>query len=263
MSEEVTPAPADPGQAAPAPVEWTSGFDDNLKGYVENKGFKDPAALATSYQNLEKLHGVGADQLLKLPTDISDREAMQPVYNRLGMPEQADGYTRAIPDTFSEDVYGALAGKAHELGLGNQQFQGLQEVFTEQANTIMEQQDAQSAEAFDAWQSSNQEGFQNAARVMAEVGMTEEAVESVLSGDKSALYDFLAKVGARTGESTVVNGDPPGQQFTMSAEGAKAKIGELMADETFYKQYNHPSKATREPAIKRMEELQKIAAGEG
>ena len=31
------------------PGSWTAGFNDDLKGYVGNKGFKDPAALADHF----------------------------------------------------------------------------------------------------------------------------------------------------------------------------------------------------------------------
>lgn len=263
MSEEA--AAPEPGQAAPAPAEatadWTSGFDDEMRGYIENKGFKEPTDLANGYRNLEKLRGVPAENLLQIPSDPTDREAMLPVYAKLGMPEQADQYTRVLGDDFNSDVYNSLTEQAHMLGLGDGQFQGLQQTFAEQAQAVMEQQEAQAVEQFDQWQSSNPDGFQAAARAMAEVGMNEEQVEGVLNGDKTALYDFLAKVGARTGESTIVQGDDTSSGFNMSPAAAQAKIAELMADDTFMRQYTSPTKNVREVAIKRMEKLQEIAAG--
>jgi len=263
MSEE-TAAPVE-GQAAPAPAEatadWTSGFDADMKGYIENKGFTNPSDLANGYRNLEKLRGVPAEQLVQWPDDPSNREAMAPVYAKMGMPEQADQYTRVLDDTFDNGVFDNLALQAHQLGLGDGQFQGLQQTFAEQAQAIMEQQEAQAVEVFDQWQTANPDGFQAAARVMAEVGMDETQVEGVLNGDKAALYDFLAKVGSRTGESEIVTGDAPEGGFNMSKDAAQSKINDLLADETFMRQYTNSSKAIRGPAIERIEKLQKIVAG--
>lgn len=266
MSDDVTAAP-ESGQAAPAPepgqgaASWMEGFDDDLRGYVETKGFKDPAALAESYQNLEKLRGVPAESLMQWPSDPSDREAMLPVYAKMGMPETADKYTNVLGDGFDDEVFKSVAEQAHALGLGDGQFQGLQQIMAEQSQAVMEQQENEAAEAFDNWKSGNEEGFNNAARLMADVGMTEESLEGLLAGDKSAMYDFLAKVAARTGEAQVIHGDPPqGEGFSMSPSAAKQKVSELMADEEFMKQYTSASKKVRQPAIDRMMKLQEIAA---
>mgnify|MGYP001584343147 CR=1 FL=1 len=263
MSEEVNAAPAE-GQAAPAPTEtsWTSGFDSDMQGYIENKGFKDAGDLANGYRNLEKLRGVPAEQIVQWPTDTGDREQMLPVYAKMGMPEASDGYTRVLDDNFDSNVYSSLADQAHMLGLGDGQFQGLQQTFAEQAQALITQQEEANVTEFDQWQAANSDGFNAAARVMSEVGMSEEQVEGVLNGNKAALYDFLAKVGGRTSESKIIQGeDPGGSAFQMSASAAKTKVAELMGDESFMKQYTSPSKDVRAAAIRRMEELQKVAAG--
>lgn len=262
MTED-TAVPVDTGQTAQAPAEsWTSGIENSdLRGYVENKGFENIESLANSYQNLEKLRGVPAEELIRMPADTSDREAMMPVYAALGLPESAEQYTRALPDTFDNDIYNSLAQQAHMLGLGDGQFQGLQQTFAEQAEAIMAQQEEYAAQAFDEWQTGNPDGFQAAARAMAEAGVNEQEVEGILNGDKTALYDFLARIGSQTQESTVVSGDSPTQGFNMSPEAAKDKIATLMGDENFMKQYTSPSKQVRDTAIKRMEELQKAAYG--
>ena len=264
---EVTPAAPEPGQAASAPADgqgagtWTEGFNDDLKGYIEGKGFKDSASLAESYQNLEKLRGVPAENLLNFPSDTSDREAMLPVYAKMGMPETADKYTNVLGDGFDSEVFKSVAARAHEVGLGDGQFQVLQQVMAEQSQAMVQQQEEHAAEAFDAWKSSNADGFNNAAKLMADVGMNEEGLEGLLAGDKASMYDFLAKVAARTGEAQVVQGEPSqGEGFSMTPAAAKAKIAELMSDKTFTDVYYSDSKAVRAPALARMEKLQQIAA---
>lgn len=262
MSEE-TAAPE--GQAAPpadgaVETSWTAGMSEEMSGFVEAKGFKDADALASSYQSLEKLRGVPADRLMTLPEDMADREAMLPVYSKLGMPGNPDEYTRVLGDDMNTEVYSALAERAHMLGLGDGQFEGLQQVFGEQVQALAEAQEEQAIAAFDTWKSGDPDGFNNAARVMSEVGMKESEVEGILNGDKASLYEFLGKVGARTAESEVIAGEPSGS-FSMSPQAAKTKIAELMGDDAFMKQYTSSSKDVRQAAIDRIGKLHEIAAG--
>lgn len=270
MTDEVVAAP-EGGQAAPAPeptpaqgaesVNWTDGFDDALKGYVETKGFDGPASLASSYQNLEKLRGVPAEQLLQLPPDLSDKEAMLPVYAKLGMPETPDAYTNVLGDGFDAETFKSIAQKAHEVGIGDGQFKHLQESMAQISQAAIEAQETQATEAFDNWKATNADGFNNAARLMANVGMDEAGLEGLLGGDKASMYDFLAKVAGRSAESQVVQGDQPtGESFNVSPQAATQKIAELMGDSDFMKAYTSDNKLVRQPAIERMMKLQEAAA---
>lgn len=263
MTEE-NAAPGE-GQAAETDgqqqaTSWLDGFDDDAKGYIENKGFKEPRDLLTSYQNLEKLRGVPAERLLKLPEKADDAAAMAEVYDRLGRPEAPDKYTRALAEEFHDDTYKAIAAKAHELGLNDAQFKGMQEVTASLAAQLQDAQDEASAAAFDEWKSKNADGFNAAARAMAQAGVSEEQLEGILSGDKTALYGFLAKVGAGLNEKPIEQGDNPPGGFEMTPARAKAKIAELMADDDFMKKYTSPNQKVRGPAVARMEELHKAAA---
>ena len=262
MTEPVVAPAPDAGQA-PAPTTWTDGFDDTTKGYIENKGFTDAQALATSYQNLEKLRGVPEDQLLRFPEDRTAEGAMDPVYAKMGRPETSGEYTNVIGDGFDSGAFNSIADRAHQLGLGDGQFQGLQEIMQEQSASILTAQEEASTAAFDTWKAGNPEGFQNAARVMAGIGMNEESISAMLSGDKSAIYDFAARVGAKTAEVSVVQGDAPGSggEFGMSKQAASAKIAELWADPEFTKQYQSGNRTVRQPAIDRMTKLHEAANG--
>lgn len=264
MTEEAGAAPIE-GQAAPvaegAVTSWTEGFSEDLQTYVAGKGFKDASALADSYQNLERLRGVPAENLMQFPNDPNAEGAMDPIYARMGRPDEAGGYTRVIGEDFPEDVYTAMTERAHQLGIADGQLQGMQQVMTELGASLAEQNETESATAFDAWKADNAEGFTNAAQVMANVGMTEESIAAMLSGDKTAIYDFAAKVGARSAEGEVVMGEQPKQEgFGMSASAAKGKVAELFADDSFMKAYINDNKAIRQPAIDRMARLQEIAA---
>jgi hypothetical protein len=268
MTDDAQAAPQDGGQAAPpedtgaAASSWTDSLGDELASYVETKGFKDPGALAESYRNLEKLRGVPSEQLLQLPADMSDAEAMAPVYDRMGRPDAPDKYTNALGEGIDEAAFGQIATEAHKLGLSDQQFQGMQQVTAQISSAMQEAQEAEAAEKFDAWKSSDPDGFNNAARLMAGVGVNEEQLTEILSGDKTALYDFLGKAASKLGEGEIIQGDAPqdSQQFNMSANSAKAKISELLSDAEFMKQYTSTNQKVRQPAIEKMAKLQEIAS---
>jgi hypothetical protein len=263
MTDE-TAAPIE-GQAAPIvetkPASWTDALPEDLREYVGTKGFADPAAALTSYRNLEKLRGVPEDRLLKLPEKLDAEGALDPIYDRLGRPKTADAYTKAIG--VEDDVFKAAASTAHKLGLSDAQFKGLQGVMSEQATRVAEAQEAQAAAAFDAWRGQNSEGFNNAARLMAGMGMSEESLAGLLAGDKVQLYDFMAKVAARSAEGSVIHGQAPqGEGFGLSPAAAKSQVAALFADKAFMAQYTSRDDRIRNEAIKRMEVLQ-VAAAKG
>lgn len=267
MTEE-TAAPAE-GQAAPVegaqeaapPSSWLDGLNDDIKGYVEAKGFKDPGAVVESYRNLEKLRGVPEDRLLKLPEKM-DGADLSPIYDKLGRPESAEKYTRVLGEDFNDAAFQGIAKKAHELGLNDAQFKGLQEITGTMAQQVQEQLDATAAAEFDDWKSKNDQGFKDAARVMSQVGVSEEQLEGILSGNKAALYDFLAKFGAKTAESQVIQGEQPGGEFGLSPAAARQKIAELMSDKSFMEAYTSTNSKVRGPAIARIETLHKAAASQ-
>jgi len=252
--------PADTGVAAtPAPA-WTDGLEGDLKGYVETKGFTDVGALATSYKNLESLRGVPETQLLKLPADMTDAAQMGDVYSRLGRPETAEGYTNVLGEGFDTATFKAATAKAHELGLSDGQLKGMQEVMATSAQEVQAAQDETASAAFDAWKTTNDKGFNDAVKVMATVGMDEAQLEGLLAGDKTQMYDFLARVASRSSEGQVVLGDAPGDlSFSMTPAAATAKKAELLNDPVFSKAYLGPNNAE---AVKRITDLQKIISNE-
>lgn len=93
MTDQTTDTPADnAGQVTDTP--WYNGVEPETVGYIQNKkwdGKDGPLKALEGYRNLEKFHGVPADQIIKLPRD-DDAEAWGKVYQRLGRPESADKY---------------------------------------------------------------------------------------------------------------------------------------------------------------------------
>ena len=254
-------AEATPEQAAPQ-ASWTTGLPDDLRGYVETKGFKDTAALAESYRNLEKLRGVPQDRLLTLPEDMTKEGALDAVFSRLGRPETADKYSNTIGEALTDDTYKAAAAEAHKLGLTDSQFAGMQ---TWLKNT-MTGLDAARREEIDAtfsdWREQNPQRFEAAKRLMAAAGVDDKTVDRMLQGDTSVLFDTFGKLGARMGERPIVAGDGD-PELGMSPAAAKARIAQLFSDKTFMDVYTNSNPAVRQPAIARMTKLQEIAAKAG
>lgn len=265
MAEEsAAPVEGQAAQEAPTTANWTDGFSDDLKGFVELKGFKGPDAVADAYRNLEKLRGVPEERLLRLPEKMDDAEGMASVYDRLGRPEAPDKYTRAVPEGFDDGVFKAIAAEAHKAGLTDKQFATMQQGLVAQSAAVAAAQEAASVKAFDAWKAENPEGFNNAARVMQTLGVAEGDLANLLNGDKTALYGFLAKVAARSAEGQTIHGDAPqGETYGISPAAAKQKIATLFADADFMKQYTSTSQKIRQPAIDRMLKLQELAAKAG
>lgn len=107
---------------------WYDGASDETVGYIQNKGWNEnPLGSVEAYQNLEKFHGVPADQIIKLPKDMSEEGAMDAVYDRLGRPEAADKYTIDLPEGVEKDDtrMQGFRDVAHKIGLSNDQVKAL------------------------------------------------------------------------------------------------------------------------------------------
>ena len=91
MTDNIDAAPAAAGQADVKP--WFDGADPETVGYIQNKGWdkESPLKAVEGYRNLEKFHGVPADQIIKMPKE-GDTDAWNNVYSRLGRPESPDKY---------------------------------------------------------------------------------------------------------------------------------------------------------------------------
>ena len=158
-------APADTGEALTAPVEtgqasddtstqtnWYDSAPDEVKGYIQNKGWDDPVKAVTSYQELEKFRGASEDQLLKLPKDMAEEGALDTIYDRLGRPESADKYDVQFPEGLEVDSnrLSAYQEAAYNIGLSQKQFEALATIDAEymsQASAAYAQERAAKQEA--------------------------------------------------------------------------------------------------------------------
>jgi hypothetical protein len=92
--------PPAPRPAPAANGAWYDAFENpEVKTWTAAKGFKDPAAVAESAYNLEKLIGFDkAGRTLVVPKDDATPDEMRAFHAKLGVPETPDGYKLPLPE---------------------------------------------------------------------------------------------------------------------------------------------------------------------
>lgn len=267
-NENGSGTPGQPGAGAPAGGEqpWYTGIqDEGLRGYVQTKGFKDPAALADSYRNLEKLQGVPQDRLLKLP-EKADDPAWGDVYKRLGRPDDAKGYELQFEGdpSFAE----RFGGVFHEAQLTKAQAQKLNTAWNGYVEELLanDQRDRQERDAKDLqelkteWGGTYDENVEVGRRAGREFGLSEDEFQQVSSALGSGkTLKLFQRIGAKLGEAKPF--DPSGSGgnsgFGMTPEAARARIQALSGDKEWTAKYLNGGAAEKDE----MERLQRIAAG--
>lgn len=249
MAEAAAPAPPPaPAVAPPTPPatgggDWTSGFNDNLKGMIQNKGFKGPADLAESYYNFEKLQGVPQDRLLKLPENMNTPEG-RAIMERLGTPKDAKGYSldKFVPKEGGDPKLAEWAGEVFNKGnLTTAQAEIVMQAWNErQTASVTAHQENLKASILQAdanlkkeWGMAYEQNLNLAKSGMAALELdakTVDALEAIQGREK--LFKTLQKIGAGVGEASFVSGRPAGDG-TLAPEQARNKISELRSDQNF------------------------------
>lgn len=253
--------PAVSGNTA-APTEWTAGFSDETRGYVQKKGFKDAGALADSYISLEKLHSAGPDRLLRLPESMESEEA-KAMWERLGKPKEAKDYALKTPDKgdpkfteWAQDVF-------HKGNLTAKQASDIQAAWNErmaqvQTQTIENQKAAATLAATDLkteWGAAFDKNKALADQAGKVLGWSDQKLGALAAavGPKDALK-MLLDIGNSISESKFVGGRPA-PDGTVTPEQAQAELKQLYQDQAWVTRYNNGDF----DAKKRMTDLQKMA----
>jgi hypothetical protein len=224
---------------------WYDAIEDNdLKGYAQNKGWKDPVEVLNGYRNLEKL--VGSEKL-PMPKGAEDKEGWARVYDSLGRPKTAEEYKLPVPEGQQPSEFTkAAAGKFHELGLSSQQAEGLAAWWNDQqtgAQTQIQQQSAQKAEADFAalkseWGGAYDENVNYGQRAAKEFGLDAtklSAIENAMGTGE--MMKFMARIGRGLTEDSFKGGDTGGSKFGMTPEAARSRVAELRSDQAWATKY--------------------------
>lgn len=244
---------------------WTEGFNDDLKNYVQTKGFQNPQAAVEAFRGLEKLRGVPQERLLKLPETAEDI-AWNDVYSKLGKPDSPDGYGLQA----GEGSDGAFANWAkdtfHKANLTTQQAHNIINAFSDYMNgKSVDKQEAYKTEVANQeialkkdWGSAYHQNIAAAQRTAQTFQIPGEAIDAL---EQAVGFDgtmkLLHKIGEGLGEARFVSGESSKGfgDTILTPDAAKAKISELKGDPEFVKKYtsNDPT------AKKKMSDLHRMA----
>jgi hypothetical protein len=247
-----TPPPPPAGgqggtEGTPPPAgAWFESFADNdLKGWVQNKGFKDPAVAMDSYRNLEKLMGADkAGRTVVLPSKWDDPKEVEPFFEKLGRPKVPDGYK--LPEGADKDFGKWAQTTFHKAGLTDRQAEmvmaewgGLVKGKTEATTAAKAAALAADREALGKeWGAAHDAKIATAKAAAKTFGFDAPTIDKLEDSlGYAGLMKFMAGLGEKIGEAPAVNGDgsTPGGPVTPAA--AAAQIKALRADPAFVDRY--------------------------
>lgn len=278
---ESTSTPADSAKAAVAPVadpvaaaskaepaapRWFDGFSDEEKAFLSSKGWdkedKGPGDVLKSYRNLERLRGVDADKLMRVP-DWSKPEEVAQYRARLGVPEAANGYKNhevEIPTgVLNAEKIAEISHKAHlsqaqhEIVL-NATGELMRELFEAEGQDLARK----NALAMEALKKEYGPSFsaleQSSKSAVAQLGISDEEQEALkISMGSDGALKFLGRIGKALAEPQRPNNS--NQAPFMTSAVAKERIAMLMKDRAWMDAHaNGDAEKRRE-----WNELQRIA----
>ncbi len=238
-----------PDALAPAtPPHWSTGIEDpEIRGHLQTKGWDklEPATAVAqavkAHREVERMIGVPADKVLRLPADQNDTAGWAALNAKLGVPTDPTAYDltgiadQALQDTLRGAV--ATAGlrpdqAAHMASAVSKHLAEAQAATT--ANT--QRENGLALERLRAsWGPNFDTNEQIADRAFSALGGPKEALE-VLKGAVGAdkVMGFLLDLGHKMGEAKFVTGqNPAGGHNLMSVEQVQARKAELMSDTAF------------------------------
>lgn len=277
-----TPPAGTPPAGAPPAAAWYDTFQNaDVKTWTAAKGFKDPAAVAESAYNLEKLIGFDkAGRTLVIPKDDATPEEVKAFHVKLGVPETPDGYKLKLPDGTPEATTKAMQGWMHEAGVPPKSAEKLVESFVkfsgEQEATaragLIADGDKAFAEQTSEWGKDAEANLELAKRFTAqalpekvkldngtEVGR-QEFLETLFNrtGATKVFLQMFAGAGKGLGEHAMrTNGEAPAG--VMTPQQAQARIAALRADPDWSKAYVNGDKGK----LAEMTKLNQLAYGGG
>ena len=254
----------------PASFDWSkAGLDESNLALVTDRQWKSPGDVVTSYRNLEKLTGVPADQLIRLPKD-NDPKAWNEVFTKLGRPESPDKYVIKVPEGQSGDFAKMASSWFHEAGLSQSSVTKITEAWNKHVETSMaaaetqraQEQQIQVADLQKAWGADYDKNAAVVDKFAEATGMTEKELGALkeVMGPKRAmewLHGMGQKLGAEDKTVPGIGGSAPLQ--SMTADQAKAKIMELRNDKSFAALFQSQDPKQRMEAREQMDRLHKIA----
>jgi hypothetical protein len=259
--------------AAPAttatPAAWHSTFDEDTKGWLGNRGLdkldgeKALPELVKTARNAEKLLGVPADQILRMPKD-GDPAATRAILQRLGMPEKPDQYEIPVPEGDKGEFSKTAAAWFHEAGLTKAQAKVVAEKWNEHIGGMSKAEAAAAATRMaenesalkKEWGPAYEARLAAAGQIATKLGLDPAAADVLREKLGAAgLAKFVFSLGEKLGEAQFVTGDGGDFGGLMSPAQANAKINELRGNKDWTARYLAGGK----PEMEEMRKLQALA----
>ncbi len=252
--------------AVPTPPEWATGFKEETRSYVSQKGFKTPEALAESYKHLEAKLSTKhpEDRTILLPEKMEGAEA-RAVWERLGAPKEAKDYALPRDEKSTDPKFTEWAETAfYKHNLTKDQALGVVKDYNErliadaasraetQRNSILQANETLKKE-WGASYDANLNLAKQGAKILGLDAKTLDTIEATQGREK--LFKSLQRIGVSVGEAGFVDGGAGGPT-AMTPEQAQGEISKLIKDKEFGKKVNSGDVE----ATKRWNELNKLAA---
>ena len=276
MTDINTPAP-DAASTASAPdtqsqatFDWAQHIGDaDALGYVQNKGWKGPADVLGSYRNLEKLTGVPADKIVKIPVD-DNAASWAEVYSKLGRPESPEKYVLPLPEGDGGAFSKVAATWFHEAGLSSSQAAKIAEKWNAhtggaaaaEAEATAQKHQAEIQSLKNEWGGGYQANEALVDRAASTFGLTTDqllAIKSALgpAGAMKMLYNIGSKVAVE--DNGLIGHETSGKFGSLTAEQAAAKISAHRNDRAFLERFTSQDPKMRTEARDEMDRLHRIA----
>lgn len=237
---------------------WYEGLDEVHRGHVVARGWHQKtadeaareAAMAHRQAQAEfsRVHGVPADQLLRMPKDAAD-PGWGELHKRLGVPETPDAYkfdgVKFADGTAPDDKFlGHMRALAHELKLPADRAAALAQrviALGDSAKTDTEtqttaQRSANDVELRRAW-GPNHDYFRfqvsRAAQILGVPEGVMQALETRPGAEYVAFMDKLRGFAGKMGEAELLRGEGGGSSRVLTRDEAVARMDELRRDQAW------------------------------
>lgn len=243
----IAPAAGDAAPAQAGASDWyTNIADENLRRWAQAKGWKDPLAAVESNYNLERMVGLDrAGRTVTLPREDSPPEEWRAYHQRIGVPENAEGYSLPLPENAPPEFAREAAQWMHEAGVPAKSAALLAQRWN--AHLAQSQQAAEqsfrveSAAQLDAlkseWGGSFESNAEHARRAglhflpgadVAARNQQMDKIERVLG--TASFMRFMLRVGRGLSEHALIGNGEAGEIGAHTANSAKARIAQLRGD---------------------------------
>lgn len=238
-----------PDTSSSTDSKWFGDLSSDDLQYIQSKGWdkegKGPQDVIKAYRNLDRLRGVSADKLVKLPDPNNEEEVAQ-FRSRLGVPDSPEGYETTTDLTVGNDEIrvDVLAKMAHKAGMSNEAFNGftedvkgwLMEEVQLQQEARAERNALEAKQLDQEWGQQKDANYQAARQAASRFEVSAEQLDAIEQGlGYKGTIELFARIGRAFGEGKPADpaGTETGSPFGMTPSSAQAQIDKLTADAGF------------------------------